>query len=81
MSDKYSFIVVKYPQANTAADALEAVKYLSNEGVVKLRDAVVITKTEKGKIKLNQTKDDPASNDYNSPLAYLIHIKHVMTSK
>ena len=64
MSDKYSFIVVKYPQSNTAADALEAVKYMAKEDIVKLRDAVVITKTEKGKLKLHQTKDDPASKGF-----------------
>ena len=59
MSDKYSFIVVKYPQKTTADEALKAVLGLQKEKVVKLRDAVTITKTEKGKIKLHQTKDDP----------------------
>ena len=34
---------------------------LAKEKVVKLRDAAVITKTEKGKIKLHQTKDDSTS--------------------
>ena len=34
---------------------------LAKEKVVKLRDAVAITKTDKGKLKLHQTKDDPAS--------------------
>ena len=61
MSDKYSFIVVKYPQKNTADAALKAVLGLAKEKVVKLRDAVAITKTDKGKIKLHQTKDDPTS--------------------
>ena len=60
MSEKYSFIVVKYPQKETAEAALAAVVGLSKEKVVKLKDAVAITKTEKGKIKLHQTKDDPA---------------------
>jgi uncharacterized membrane protein len=59
--DKYSFIVVKYPQKDTADAALKAVLGLAKEKVVKLRDAVVITKTDKGKIKLHQTKDDPTS--------------------
>src|SRR5512137_90225 len=59
--DKYSFIVVKYPQKDTADAALKAVLGLAKEKVVKLRDAVVITKTEKGKIKLHQTKDDSTS--------------------
>jgi len=59
--DKYSFIVVKYPQKDTADAALKAVLGLAKEKVVKLRDAAVITKTEKGKIKLHQTKDDATS--------------------
>jgi len=61
VSEKYSFIVVKYPKAETADEALKAVLGLATEKVVKLRDAVAITKTEAGKIKLHQTKDDPAS--------------------
>jgi uncharacterized membrane protein len=61
MSDKYSFIVVKYPGKDTADAALKAVLGLAKEKVVKLRDAATITKTDKGKIKLHQTKDDPTS--------------------
>ena len=59
--DKYSFIVVKYPQKDGADAALKEVMSMAKEKVVKLRDAVVITKTEKGKIKLHQTKDDSTS--------------------
>ena len=59
--DKYSFIVVKYPKKETADVALKAVLGLAKEKVGKLRDAAVITKTDKGKIKLHQTKDDPTS--------------------
>jgi uncharacterized membrane protein len=59
--DKYSFIVVKYPRKETADEALQAVLKLAKEKVVKLRDAVAITKTDQGKIKLHQTKDDPTS--------------------
>ncbi len=64
MSEKYSFIVVKYPQKETGGAALEAVKGLAKEKIVKLKDAVAITKTGKGKIKLHQTKDDPASKGF-----------------
>jgi uncharacterized membrane protein len=64
MSEKYSFIVVKYPQKETGQAALEAVKGLAKEKLVKLKDAVAITKTDKGKIKLHQTKDDPASKGF-----------------
>ena len=64
MSDKYSFIVVKYPGGDTAEAALETIKGLAKEKVVNLKDAVAITKSEKGKIKLHQTKDDPASKGF-----------------
>ena len=59
MSDKkYSLIVVKYPAKDTATAALHAVKHLSKDKVVDLKDAVTITKNKKGKVKLHQTKDD-----------------------
>ena len=61
MADKYSFIVVKYPKPDTAEAALSAVLGLAKEKVVKLRDAVAITKTEQCKVKLHQTKDDTAA--------------------
>ena len=58
MAKQYSFLVIKYPHAETGEDALATVREIAKEGVVKLRDAVAITKTEKGKIKIHQTKDD-----------------------
>jgi uncharacterized membrane protein len=64
MAEKYSFIVVKYPQKETGEAALAAVVGLAKEKIVKLKDAVAITKTEKGKIKLHQTKDDPAGKGF-----------------
>jgi uncharacterized membrane protein len=64
MSDKYSFIVVKYPEKDTATAALHAVKHLSKEKVVKLKDAVTFTKNKKGKVKLHQTKDDTAGKGF-----------------
>ena len=64
MSEKYSFIVVKYPQKETGEAALKAVTELAKEKIVKLKDAVAITKTEKGKITLHQTKDDPAGKGF-----------------
>jgi uncharacterized membrane protein len=66
MSDqeKYSFIVVKYAGAETGRAALDAVQVMAKEGKVKLKDAVAINKTEKGKIKLYQTKDDPAGKGF-----------------
>jgi len=58
MADKYSFLVIKYHEPQTGEEALAAVGDLAKDHVVKLRDAVAITKTPKGKIKLHQTKDD-----------------------
>ena len=62
--EKYNFIVVKYSQPDTAEAALAVVRKLENEKVVKLKDAVAITKTDKDKIKLHQTKDDPAGRGF-----------------
>ena len=64
MAAKYSFLVLKYPKADTAMAALATLKELSNDKVVKLRDAVAITKNQKGKIKLHQTKDDSTGKGF-----------------
>jgi uncharacterized membrane protein len=62
--EKYNFIVVKYAQPDTADKALAELRKLAKEKVVKLKDAVAITKTEKGKIKLHQTKGDTAGKGF-----------------
>jgi len=64
MAEKYSFIVVRYPNKETAGAALEVVSQLAKEKVVKLKDAVALTKDEKGKLHMHQTKDDPASRGF-----------------
>ena len=64
MATKYSFLVIKYPQADTAMAALATLKELSKDNIVKLRDAVAITKNQKGKIKLHQTKDDSTGKGF-----------------
>ncbi len=64
MAEKYSFIVVRYPNKETAEAALEVVNGLAKEKVVKLKDAVALTKDEKGKLHMHQTKDDPASRGF-----------------
>ena len=53
--DKYSFIVVKYAEKAKADAALKEALSMAKEKVVKLRDAVVITKTEKGGIEVKPT--------------------------
>jgi len=64
MAETYSFIVIRYPERETADQALEFVRGLAKEKVIRLRDAVAITKTDKGRIKLHQTKDDPAGRGF-----------------
>jgi uncharacterized membrane protein len=64
MSEKYSFLVIKYPKPDTAMEAMAELRALSKDKVVKLKDAVAITKTQKGKIKLHQTKDDAAGKGF-----------------
>ena len=64
MAEKYSFIVIRYPERGTADEALEFVRGLAKEKVIGLGDAVAITKTEKGKVRLHQTKDDPAGRGF-----------------
>jgi uncharacterized membrane protein len=64
MAEKYSFIVVRYPNKETAESALKAVEGLAKEKVVKLKDAVALTKDEKGKLHLHQTKDDSAGKGF-----------------
>jgi uncharacterized membrane protein len=64
MAEKNSFIVVRYPKKDTAEAALKAVQGLAKEKVVKLNDAVALTKDEKGKIHMHQTKDDTAGKGF-----------------
>ncbi len=64
MANKYSFLVIKYPKPDTAEAALRALYGLSDDKVLKLRDAVAITKTAKGKVKVNQTKDDSVGGGF-----------------
>ena len=63
-AEKYSFIVVKYQGADTANAALAELKRLSKAKTVKLKDAVAVTKNEKGKVKLQQSKDDSAGKGF-----------------
>ena len=59
LADKYSFLLIKYPKADIAGHGGPGhLNKLAFEDVVKVRDAVVLTKTEEGKLKVHQTKDD-----------------------
>jgi uncharacterized membrane protein/predicted flap endonuclease-1-like 5' DNA nuclease len=56
MAEKYIFIIIKYPEADTALEALTAIMELTQKKIVTLKDAVAITKTEKGGIELHRTQ-------------------------
>lgn len=50
-------IVVAYPDQYRAAEVLAAVQRLQSEYLIDLEDAIVVTKTEAGKVKLHQSHD------------------------
>jgi uncharacterized membrane protein/predicted flap endonuclease-1-like 5' DNA nuclease len=64
MSEKYIFIIIKYPKADTAMEALSALRELMQKKIVSLKDAVAVKKTEMGEITLHQTQDDLASEGF-----------------
>ena len=64
MAEKYIFIIIKYPKADTAIEALAALIELMQKKIVSLKDAVAVTKTEMGEIKLHRTQDDLAGKGF-----------------
>jgi uncharacterized membrane protein len=64
MSEKYIFIVIKYPKADTGIEALAALRELMQKRIVSLKDAVAVTKTERGEIALHRTQGDLAGKDF-----------------
>ena len=64
MSEKYIFIIIKYPKADTAIEALAALIELMQKKIVSLKDAVAVTKTEMGEIMLHRTQDDLAGKGF-----------------
>jgi len=64
MSEKYIFIIIKYPKADTAIEALAALIELMQEKIVSLKDALAVTKTEEGEITLHRTQDDLAGKGF-----------------
>lgn len=51
-----SFVAVMFESAGAAEDALPAVRELGGEPDVSIRDAVVVVRTERGRIELEQTR-------------------------
>ena len=64
MSEKYIFVVVKYPKADTAIEALAAIMELMQNKVASLKDAVAVTKTEMGDLELHRVQDDLAGQGF-----------------
>lgn len=64
MSEKYIFIIIKYPKAETAMEALPALTELMQKNIVSLKDAVAVTKTEMSEITLHRTHTDLAGRGF-----------------
>ena len=64
MSEKYIFMVIRYPAARTAVEALAALRELMQKGIASLKDAVAVTKTEQGEIELHRGQDDLAAKGF-----------------
>ncbi len=64
MPEKYIFIVIKYPQAGTALQALSEIMGLMRDQIISLKDAVAVGKTETGEIELCRAEDVPAGQGF-----------------
>jgi predicted flap endonuclease-1-like 5' DNA nuclease/uncharacterized membrane protein len=64
MAEKYIFISIKYPKADTGIAALSAIMELMQKGIVSLKDAVAVTKTETGDLELHLAPDDSGGKGF-----------------
>jgi uncharacterized membrane protein/predicted flap endonuclease-1-like 5' DNA nuclease len=64
MPEKYIFIIIKYPKADTAIEALAAIMELMHQKIVNLKDAVAVTKSEESEITLHRPQDDLAGEGF-----------------
>jgi len=64
MAEKYIFISIKYPKADTGIAALSAIMDLMQKGIVSIKDAVAVTKTEMGDLELHLAQGDSASKGF-----------------
>jgi uncharacterized membrane protein/predicted flap endonuclease-1-like 5' DNA nuclease len=64
MPEKYIFVVIEYPQAGTAMQALTAIMELMQNNIASIKDAVAVTKTEFGDLELHRAQDDPARQGF-----------------
>ncbi len=64
MSKKYIFMIIKYPKAGTATEALAALKEIMQMKFASLKDAIAVTKTVEGEIMLHRMQDDMSGTDF-----------------
>jgi predicted flap endonuclease-1-like 5' DNA nuclease/uncharacterized membrane protein len=64
MAEKYIFISIKYPKADTGIAALSAIMELMQKGIVSLKDAVAVTKTEMGDLVLHLAPDESGGKGF-----------------
>jgi uncharacterized membrane protein len=64
MSEKYIFIIIKYPKADTASQALPELLKLMQNKIVSFKDAVGVTKTDQGEITLHREQVDLAGQGF-----------------
>ncbi|HJS18820.1 MAG TPA: DUF4332 domain-containing protein [Anaerolineales bacterium] len=64
MSEKYIFVVIKYPKADTAIEALAALMGLMHDNIVSFKDAVAVTKAETGDLHLQLAQDELADKGF-----------------
>jgi uncharacterized membrane protein len=64
MAEKYIFIIIKYPKADTGIEALAAIMGLMQKKIVSLKDAVAVTKTETGDLELHLSPDDSGGEGF-----------------
>jgi uncharacterized membrane protein len=64
MPEKYIFIVIKYPQAGTATQALAAIMELLQDQIISLKDAVAVSKAETGEITLCRAQVVPMGTGF-----------------
>ena len=60
MAEKYIFVTMKYPQADTGMQALAAIMDLMRNNIASIKDAVAVTKTEMGDLELHRAEADQA---------------------
>ncbi|HTO99918.1 MAG TPA: DUF4332 domain-containing protein [Anaerolineales bacterium] len=64
MAEKYIFVALKYPQADTGMQALAAIMDLMQNNIASIKDAVAVTKTEMGDLELHRAEKAQAGQSF-----------------